>query len=166
MQPELLNPMLADEFEGITLPTARMAEYLQAMQLKRFGGSSGLRDRSLLEGAIVEGASAALYSDGPDAITAACSMAMSLIRNRPFTDGNKRASFAILTSTLAVNGYRFDMDPAEAAHLVNNYAARRISSDEFQSAIGLHCRPDDTHRFEGEPFSCDDKENGPPHPDL
>lgn len=135
---------LVEEIDGQILPTAAMAELLHAMQLRRFGGGAGVRDRELLASAISRGSAILSWSDHPDTVEAACAMGEGVIRNHPFIDGNKRTGFAVITSTLYANGIRFDMEPTAAAQLVVDFAAGRVTSDAFRATIREHSSPDPT----------------------
>ena len=61
-------------------------------QLAEHGGSSGLRDRGLLESALARPRNLALYGD-PDVADCAAAYAFGIVRNHPFVDGNKRTGF-------------------------------------------------------------------------
>ncbi|MCR9098274.1 MAG: type II toxin-antitoxin system death-on-curing family toxin, partial [bacterium] len=74
------------------------------MQHARFGGGSGVRDLSLLEGAAGRGLMRLLYED--DLVGAICAIGEGVIRSHPMVDGNKRAGFAVITVGLALNGMR------------------------------------------------------------
>jgi death-on-curing protein len=64
---------------------------LHRVQIRRFGGASGLRDRSALEAALgrpqVTFGGEDLY---PDVAAKAAALMHSLVMNHPFVDGNKR----------------------------------------------------------------------------
>lgn len=135
---------LVDEIDGTILPTAGMIELMHAMQLRRFGGGAGLRDPGLLKSAVSRGISTILYGEG-SAVMAACAICEGIIRNHPFIDGNKRAGFAALTSTLSANGFRFEMDPETAAHMIVDFAASRLDADGFREMVVAHVTLDRTH---------------------
>lgn len=129
---------LVEEVDGAILPTPEMVELLHSIQLRRFGGGQGIRDRGLLQSAVARGAASLQWSEAPDTIDAACGMGEGVIRNHPFVDGNKRTGFAVILSTLTTNACRFDMDPIEAARLIVDFAASRVSSEEFRKVIRDH----------------------------
>lgn len=135
---------LVEEVDGYILPTADMAEMMHHMQVRRFGGGSGVRDRRLLESALSRGRAILSWSDNPDIIEAACAMGEGVIQNHPFIDGNKRTGFAVITSTLHANGFIFDMDPVPTAQMIVDFAAGRLDSAAFRTRIRSHTRLDTT----------------------
>jgi death on curing protein len=64
---------------------------IHADQIERYGGSPSVRDRGLLEGALVR-PQTGYYSS---LIEEAAALWESLSQNHPFVDGNKRTAFAI-----------------------------------------------------------------------
>lgn len=135
---------LVEIIDDWILPRPALAEMLHAIQLRRFGGGAGIRDRALLQSAVSRGPAILAWSDAPDLVEAACAMGEGVIRNHPFIDGNKRTGFAIITSTLHANGFRFEMPPMEAAQMIVDFAATRISSDEFRQIMRAHSLRDST----------------------
>jgi death-on-curing protein len=77
---------------------------IHAVQIRRYGGSPGLRDAGALESALFRPQSA--YYD--DIIAEAAALLESLAINHPFIDGNKRVAFAATDVFLRVNGFRID----------------------------------------------------------
>lgn len=69
-------------------------------QIKRYGGSHGLRDDGQLEAALFRPQTG--YYD--DIIAEAAALWESLSQNHPFIDGNKRTAFAAMYTFLAING--------------------------------------------------------------
>lgn len=104
-------------------------------ELARHGGLAGLRDRGLLESAVMAPRSgyygslaelAAVYAHG-------------LAKNHPFVDGNKRAAFVAAFTFLEVNGYPLRVGLEWADH-IERLAAGELSRDElatmFATAMG------------------------------
>ncbi|MGI8739051.1 MAG: type II toxin-antitoxin system death-on-curing family toxin [Gammaproteobacteria bacterium] len=104
--------------------------------LAAHGGSTGLRDRALLESAIA--APQASYGGEPllkDGIEVAAAYLFYLCRNHPFVDGNKRAALAACLVFLEANGLlskpdipASDIDNWEA--LVLDVAASKIDREQ------------------------------------
>ena len=68
---------------------------LHALQLARYGGADGVRDRGLLESAVAQPQATfdgAFVHDGLFAMAAA--YLFHIVQNHPFIDGNKRAGAA------------------------------------------------------------------------
>lgn len=59
-------------------------------------------------------------------------------RFRPFADGNKRAGFAAALLLLALNGYRLDLSPDDAADLIERAATTAVEPAELAAAIAAH----------------------------
>jgi death-on-curing protein len=78
--------------------------------IQRFGGSSGLRDRGILESAIFRPQSG-YYKD---VIEQAAALFESLAVNHPFVDGNKRIAFAAMDTFLRINGYSLSTNSKDA----------------------------------------------------
>ena len=69
-------------------------------QIRRYGGSEGIRDRGLLEAALYR-PKTGYYND---LIEEAAALWESLAQNHPFIDGNKRTAFAVTFTFLLING--------------------------------------------------------------
>src|ERR1700721_1001889 len=75
-------------------------------QIERYGGSKGIRDPGLLEAALFR-PQTGYYAD---LIEEAAALWESLAQNHPFIDGNKRVSFAVTYTFLAINGAQLTAD--------------------------------------------------------
>lgn len=79
---------------------------IHALQIERFGGSPGLRDRGLLESAIAQ---PQMVFGGNFLHTNLFEMAAAylfhLVSNHPFVDGNKRVGLAASLVFLDLNGW-------------------------------------------------------------
>jgi death on curing protein len=88
-------------------------------QIERYGGSPGVRDQGLLEGALFR-PQTGYYAN---LIEEAAALWESLSQNHPFVDGNKRTAFAITYTFLAINGARPTASASESEKfLLNLYA--------------------------------------------
>jgi death-on-curing protein len=92
---------------------------IHADQIERYGGSPGVRDQGLLEGALFR-PQTGYYSS---LIEEAAALWESLSQNHPFVDGNKRTAFAITYTFLAINGVRLTAGASETeTFLLNLYS--------------------------------------------
>ena len=93
---------------------SRLAEVLAIHddQIERYGGSSGIHDRGLLEAALYR-PQTGYYAD---LIEEAAALWESLAQNHPFIDGNKRTGFAATYTFVAINDARIAAD-AKAAYV-------------------------------------------------
>lgn len=99
--------------------------------VERFGGSSGIRDRGLLESAISRYEHVKNYGDS-DPIMA---MVEGIIRNHPFVDGNKRTALVTLAACHAINGNGMFIDGGSIAAMIDGLAARRVDPDYISAYI-------------------------------
>jgi death on curing protein len=81
---------------------------LHAIGLKKYGGSSGLRDVGALEVALFR-PQTGYYAD---IIEQAAALLESLAVNHPFIDDNKRVAFTVTDTFLRINGYVIQSDSA------------------------------------------------------
>ena len=78
---------------------------LHTLQLARYGGADGVRDRGLLESALAQ---AQATFDGefvhPDLFAMAAAYLFHVVQNHPFVDGNKRTGLLAALVFLDLNG--------------------------------------------------------------
>jgi death-on-curing protein len=94
-----------------------VAETIEAHRLliEEFGGLHGIRDKGLLESAVLRPQNG-YYGN---LIEEATALMESLANNHAFIDGNKRViSFVMTDAMLRANGYFLDVDPFEAYKLM------------------------------------------------
>ena len=82
---------------------------LHVVQLERYGGAAGLRDRGLLESAVAQ----PMASWGgqflhPDLWSMAAAYLFHLVGNHPFVDGNKRTGLLSALVLLDLHGLSID----------------------------------------------------------
>ncbi len=108
-------------------------------QLAEHGGSAGIRDEGLLESALARPLNRAGYGD-PDIAELAAVYAISIVRNHPFSDGNKRTGFAALFMFLALNGAEFEPAEVDATMAMLRLAAGDASDAEFIDWVRANAR--------------------------
>jgi len=99
-------------------------------QLVAHGGSDGVRDMGLLEGAMARPLNVAAYGD-PDVAALAAAYAFGIARNHPFVDGNKRTALVVSETFLILNGYALDASDAEVVVAFMELAAGSLSEEEL-----------------------------------
>ena len=107
--------------------------------LARFGGSSGIRDRNLLDSAIHRPRQLEVYRE-KDIFSMASALATGIIKNHPFLDGNKRTGFMSAYLFLEVNGNAFDEDEAVIVEKTLGLAAGEVSEVDYAEWLRLSCR--------------------------
>jgi death-on-curing protein len=75
----------------------------------------GLRDRGLLESAVMRPRFLAHYLDA-DLHLQAAALGLGISRSQPFVDGNKRAGYAAMRVFLLINGWTLTGAPLDLAH--------------------------------------------------
>jgi death-on-curing protein len=110
----VIEPVWIDERDAITLHDRLLALH---------GGAQGTRDLSLLQSALARPRQSLPYGSEPQIISLAAGYTFGIIRNHPFTDGNKRTGFVAGILFLELNGYRFTATEEDAAQAVLSVAA-------------------------------------------
>lgn len=103
---------------------------MHAGQLAIFGGREGIRDRGLLESAILRSVNQPRNRQA-DLAARAAAYAFDLARNQPFFDGNKRIAFHAMMVFLRSNDIPFAPDPAHAAAIILSLAAGEVSEQSL-----------------------------------
>lgn len=97
-------------------------------QIRRFGGTFGVRDFGLIEAAIFRPQSG--YYD--DILGEAAALWESLSQNHPFIDGNKRVAFAAMDVFLRINGWTVTATPNEIyEHMMFLYESGQFNFAEL-----------------------------------
>ena len=98
--------------------------------LARFGGLAGLRDPAMLDSAL--GKPQNLFAYGkPTLFALAASYAFGIIKNHPFTDGNKRTGLIAAIVFLELNGFAFHAAEVDAVIRTLGLAAGEVSERDY-----------------------------------
>ncbi|MDL2399883.1 type II toxin-antitoxin system death-on-curing family toxin [Rhizobium mayense] len=100
-------------------------EIMHHEQLAEHGGLPGLKDENALEAAIARPLNKAAYGEN-DLFALAAAYLYGLVRNDPFSDGNKRTGYVAAFTFLYINGYLIDADDGMIVTLVLGIAAGEI----------------------------------------
>jgi death on curing protein len=103
---------------------------MHAEQLAIFGGPEGIRDRGLLESAVLRPVNQSNYGN-TDMAALAAAYAFGLARNHAFVDGNKRIAFHAMMVFLRGNDISFAPDPAHATSIILSLAAGEVSEESL-----------------------------------
>ena len=93
-----------------------LEEILKAHEalIRKYGGSSGMRDQGLLESAIHRPQAIVFGKPAyPSIFDKSAAICHSLLFNHPFLDGNKRSAFAACHLTLLLNSWDLISTPDE-----------------------------------------------------
>ncbi|AOF91237.1 type II toxin-antitoxin system death-on-curing family toxin [Sinorhizobium sp. RAC02] len=105
-----------------------LVERLQAIQIQRFDGATGLRDENAFESALARPVNKAYYGC-EDIFELAAAYVFGLARNHPFVDGNKRIAIVAAAVFLMDNGYEIATDDATLYTFVLAVAAGEIDEE-------------------------------------
>lgn len=116
---------------------------LHALQVGRFGGSRGLRDRAALESAVARPQMTFGGEDlYPDVASKAAALLHSLVQNHPFMDGNKRVGAHALILFLLANAHEPDFTAPELTEMTLAVARGELGPE----AIAIWIRQRSTRR--------------------
>ena len=104
---------------------------IQAEQILLFGGTSGIRDRGLLESAVAApsmGIGGEFYHG--DLFEMAGALLFSLAKNHPFIDGNKRAAAASALMFLLLNGIDIRVEEPAFSDMVIGVASGTFTREQ------------------------------------
>ncbi|MCG8335593.1 MAG: type II toxin-antitoxin system death-on-curing family toxin [Proteobacteria bacterium] len=106
--------------------------------LAEHGGSTGIRDMSLLESALARPKQRYVYQPESTLFELAASYSFGLAKNHPFVDGNKRTSLTVGILFLELNGLSFHAPEPEAVIAFENLASGLISELGLSDWFRLH----------------------------
>lgn len=100
--------------------------YVHAELIRAFGGADGIRDKGLVESALLR-PQTGYYAD---LIEETAAMWESLAMNHGFVDGNKRVAYACVELFLGLNGYEVTAEnPVVIAFIYNHLEAGTFTKD-------------------------------------
>lgn len=108
-------------------------------RIRKFGGTSGVRDIALLESALgsVEATFGGQFLN-ETLFEMAAAYLYSICRNHPFLDGNKRSALACALAFLRRNGTKIVSDPDDLYDLVIGVAEGRVSKSAVAVLFEQH----------------------------
>ncbi len=116
-------------------PTLVETLELHARLLERFGGKEGVRDKGLLESALMRPQTGYYNSLSLQA----AALLQSLAQNHPFVDGNKRVAFATTAIFLRMNHYRLKVDADHGeSFLINRVIKAKAEIEEIAGWLEGH----------------------------
>lgn len=120
-----------------------LAIAIHERQLAEHGGSSGVRDESLLDSALARPQHTYVYGDpAPGLADLAASMAFGLARNHPFVDGNKRTAHVCYRVFLALNGVDLVASDEDKYVIMIALAEGSLPEAEFATWLRDHIKID------------------------
>ena len=106
--------------------TRQDVEILNEIAIKDYGGLYGIRDDTLLEGAIARPQNLYYYENAEVFELAAC-YAFAIAKNHPFLDGNKRTAFLSMIQFLKDNDIFIKFQTDQAVNLMLDIATDKLT---------------------------------------
>jgi death on curing protein len=97
------------------------------------GGAGGLRDHTLLQSALARPQQRLAYAESRNIFEMAAVYTGSIVRNRPFVDGNEPTGFVVGILFLELNGCSFTASQEEAAQAVLELASGNLNQSRLCS---------------------------------
>lgn len=122
--------------------SVELAEAIHDRQLAEHGGSTGLRDRGMMESALARPRQLLAYGGADiDMPALAAAYAYGIARNHPFVDGNKRTAYVVCRTFLLLNGWDLVGPLAERYPVFLGLAAGELDEPELAAWLREHARP-------------------------
>lgn len=115
---------------------------IHTVQVRRHGGSAGVRDMGMLESAVEM--PRAGFGDQylhEDVFEMAAAYAFHIVMNHPFIDGNKRTGFHAATVFLDLNGWVLTLDEDAAYDLVIGVCEGTVTKKALAEALRSGSEP-------------------------
>lgn len=124
--------------------SVEQVECLHEAAINRFGGSHGLRDRLLLEGAVFHPRNVYYYAQG-DLFDVAAGYAFHISEAQAFLDGNKRTAIAAALVFLDGNGVTISSQTQRLYDAMIGISEKRVSKADLAALLrDLATRPHDS----------------------
>jgi death-on-curing protein len=107
-------------------------------QINTFGGLHGVRDQGLLESALGQAQQTYVYTN--DIHEAAAQYGVSLAKNHPFLDGNKRTAADCMLSFLVLNGIEPTLTPEQLFEWILQMAVGELDRAGLAKRLRTHSR--------------------------
>lgn len=108
---------------------------VQSRLIERYGGLAGVRDPGGLESAVARPENLLVYGGVSSVAELGAALAWAILRNHPFTDGNKRAALAALTLFFELNESRLTCSEVEETAMVLRAAGSEMSEEEWTAWV-------------------------------
>lgn len=109
-------------------------------QIAQHGGATGMRDQTLLEGAVARPVNLATYGN-PTLAELAAAYAFGIAKAHAFIDGNKRTAFVTAFTFLRLNGLSFRPEPDEGVRMMEDLASGGETETSFAAWLNDNMVP-------------------------
>jgi death-on-curing protein len=107
---------------------------LQVRAIRRYGGTTGVRDVNLLESAVYQPRNVHLYGQG-DLFEVAAAYAFHIAEAQAFFDGNKRTGISAALTFLRGNGVVLKSDPNALYDAMIGIAEKRMTREQLAEIL-------------------------------
>lgn len=115
---------------------------LHEYQIKRFGGSFGIRDVTLLESATLRPQASFGGTDlYPDTYSKAAALVHSIITNHAFIDGNKRTGIYAGIVFMRLNGFKVKLNREETLKFSKEVAKNKLTIENIAAWFKKYSKP-------------------------
>jgi death on curing protein len=118
-----------------------MVEAMHMALIREHGGSFGVRDHGLGDGALARARQKWACEADADLPMLAAAYAYGLAKNHGYVDGNKRIAFAAMAVFLQLNGWRILSDEAEAYAVTIDVASGELPEADLARWLRASCEP-------------------------
>lgn len=116
--------------------TLKEALIIHELAIDKFGGSYGVRDMNLLESAILRPNTTFDGKDlYPNVVDKAAAIIESIVKNHPFSDGNKRTGYILMRLILLKSNFDIKATEKEKYEFVIKIAEGKLDFNEIKSWI-------------------------------
>jgi death-on-curing protein len=115
--------------------TLEQVELLHRESINRFGGTHGVRDSSLFEGAVYHPRNVYYYTPEADLFDIAASYAFHIAQAQALLDGNKRTGMAAALIFLGCNGVEIPESTSLLYDAMIAIAERRMDKKQFAGLL-------------------------------
>ena len=119
----------------------RQVLVLHERMVRKYGGSSGVRDIGMLESAL--GRPFATFGGHDlyaDVFLKAGALIQSIVKNHPFIDGNKRTAWVSVVALLKMNDWRVTVGEDVVVDFMISVANENLGVDEIAGWLKKRCR--------------------------
>lgn len=121
--------------------TPQQVLVIHDLAIKRYGGSSGLRDIGLLESAIYTPQASFGGRDlYPSIFEKGAALLQSLLKNHPFVEGNKRTALSSAAIFLKLNGYSLINRHKEEVEVAIKVDKQNLDVEEISNWLKSHSK--------------------------
>ena len=124
-------------------PEPRWIDAIHNDQIKRYGGRHGVRDRTLIESAVMRPRNHWSYNPEVTLVELAALYGVGLTKNHGYVDGNKRIGFMTMFIFLGYNGYLLQAPEPEVVFIMNDIASGAVTEKEVAEWLAKHIQPRD-----------------------